>query len=139
MATLIERNNLIGGSRKRDERGTLQLFCQSADTVKVYSTGLSGTYNLKLINSVLIHSGVATLEFAFQIISDTFRLAYGNTNNNIKLVHERETGMIPTPIPLYQVDIKNHVAVDFQQLGSVGTDINTVTYNIVLTFEYEKL
>jgi len=139
MATLIERNNLIGGSRKRDDRGTLQLFCQSADTVKVYSTGLSGTYNLKLIDVELIHSGLATAEFAFQIISDTFRLAYGNTNNNIKLVHDLHSSMIPNPIPLYQVDIKNHVAVQFLRLGAVGTDINTVTYNIILTFEYEKL
>ena len=139
MATLIERNNLIGGSRKRDERGTLQLFCQSADTVKVYSTGLSGTYNLKLINAELIHSGPNSSEFAFQIISDTFRLAYGNTNNNIKLMHDRASSSVPNPIPLYQVDIKNHVAVDFLRLGAVGTDINTVTYNIILTFEYEKL
>jgi hypothetical protein len=135
MASLIDPKRLIGDKR---DKGVFQLFCQSTDTVRTYPTGLAGTYNLKLLDIKLVHAGMANTSFAFQIISDTLRSSFGNVNDNLKFVHQ-DSASIPNPIPLNQVSINNHIAVDFATLGAVGGDITSVAYTIVLTFEYEKL
>jgi hypothetical protein len=136
MASLIQPKRLIGDKR---DKGVFQLFCQSTDTNRVYPTGLSGTFNLELLDIKLNHAGVAATVFAFQIISDTLRNSFGNVNDNLKFVASNDLTSIPNPIPLHQVSINNHIAVDFARLGVTGGDITATTYDIVLTFKYEKL
>jgi len=135
MSSLLEHKRLIGDKR---DKGVFQLFCQSTDTVRTYATGLSGTFNIKLLDIKFVHSGMTNTSFAFQIISDTLRSSFGNVNDNLKFVHG-DTVSISNPIPLHQVSINNYIAVDFARLGAVGGDITAVAYTIVLTFEYEKL
>ena len=122
------------------DKGTFQLFTQSTDTNKRYATGLSGVYDIKITDIKLIHNGGVGNEYAFQIISDTFRISLGNVNDNIKVVHRNGANEVPYPIKLYQLNINNYVSCEFQQLGSVGNNINVGgNYNVVITFEYEKL
>ena len=122
------------------DKGTFQLFTQSTDTSKIYPTGLSGVYDIKITDIKLIHTGGGANEYAFQIISDTFRISLGNVNDNIKIIHRNGAPSIPNPIKLYQLNINNYVSCEFQRLGSVGTDINVGgNYNVLITFEYEKL
>lgn len=136
MASLIQPKKLIS---MRD-KGTFQLFTQSTDAVKTYPTGLSGVYDLKITDINLIHAGVSTNEYPFQIVSDTLRLSSGNLNNNIKVFFRPGANEVPAPIKLYQVNINNNMSCSFLRLGTIGTDINTGgNYNVVITFEYEKL
>jgi hypothetical protein len=136
MASLIQPKKLIS----MKDKGTFQLFTQSTDSVKTYATGLSGVYDIRITDIKLIHAGGGNTEYAVQIISDTLRLSLGNVNDNIKFFHRNGANEIPNPIKLYQLNINNHVSCSFLQLGSVGTDINTGgDYNVVITFEYEKL
>lgn len=137
MASLIQPKRLIGDKR---DKGTFQLFTQSTDTNKTYATGLSGVYDIKITDIKVLHAGVQTNEYAVQIISDTLRLSLGNVNDNIKFYHRVGANEFSSPINLYQLNINNHVSCSFLQLGTLGTDINTGgAYNVVITFEYEKL
>jgi hypothetical protein len=136
MASLIQPKKVIS----MKDKGTFQLFTQSTDTNKTYATGLSGVYDIKITDIKLIHAGGGSTEYAVQIISDTLRLSLGNVNDNVKFFHRNGTSEVPNPIKLYQLNINNYVSCSFLQLGSVGTDINTGgAYNVVITFEYEKL
>lgn len=136
MASLILPKKTIS----MKDKGTFQLFTQSTDVSKIYPTGLSGVYNIKITDIKLIHAGAGANDYAVQIISDTLRLSLGNGNDNIKFVHSNGGVEMPNPIKLYQLNINNYVSCEFLQLGSVGSDINTGgNYNIIITFEYEKL
>jgi hypothetical protein len=133
---------LIGGE-KRDS-GVLQIFTQSTDSPKIYSTGLGGTYDLTLTDIILIHSGDLGKEYALQIISDTLRLDRGNGNDNIKFISkDYGANNLSFPIKLRQAELRNWVSVSFQQIGTVGLDINdpndATDYNVILTIAYEKL
>jgi hypothetical protein len=128
---------LIGGE-KRDS-GILQIFTQSTDSPKIYSTGLGGTYDLTLQDIKVIHAGATAEEYAVQIISDTLRLDRGNGNDNVKFIHRNGAPEIQQSIKLRQADVKNWVSIDYQQLGSVGDNINDNSYNVLLTIAYEKL
>lgn len=135
MASLIQPKKLIS----MKDKGTFQLFTQSTDSVKTYATGLSGVYDIRITDIKVIHS-TGNVEYAVQIVSDTLRLSLGNLNDNIKFFHRNGASEISYPINLYQLNINNYVSCSFLQLGSVGSDINTGgNYNIVITFEYEKL
>lgn len=128
---------LIGGERR--DKGILQLWFQSTDTVKQYSTGLGGTFDLTLLDIKVISSAATAEEYAVQIISDTLRLDRGNLNDNIKFIHRNGAPELPNPIKLRQADIKNWINLDFQRLGSVQDNINGNDYNVLLTIAYEKL
>ena len=128
---------LIGGE-KRDS-GILQIFTQSTDSPKIYSTGLGGTYDLTLQDIKVISAAATAEEYAVQIISDTLRLDRGNGNDNIKFIHRNGASELPYPIKLRQADVKNWVSIDYQRLGSVQDNINDNSYNVLLTIAYEKL
>jgi hypothetical protein len=128
---------LIGGEKR--EEGILQIWFQSTDTVKRYSTGLGGYYDLTLLDIKVISASASAEEYAVQIISDTLRLDRGNLNDNIKFVHRNGAPELPNPIKLRQADVKNWIDVDFQQIGSVQDNINGSAYNVLLTIGYEKL
>jgi hypothetical protein len=119
--------------------GILQIFFQSTDTNKNYSTALNGEYNLKLLDLKVITSGAAGQEYFVQMSSSTIRNDKANLNDNFKFHHLNGQNTIPNPIMFYDCVVKNWIDISFSQLGSVGTDINTTTYNILLTFEYERL
>lgn len=127
-------------SNNGGDEGLLQLFCQSTDVNKVYSTGLGGTYELRIVNISVISNAVPGKEFSIEIISDTFRLDRGNGNENIKFIY-RDYGAseLTYPIKLRQAELRNFVSVSFLQLGTVGLDINASNYNIILTVEYKRL
>ena len=136
MASLIQPKKVIS----MKDKGTFQLFTQSTDANKIYATGLSGVYDIRITDIKLVHAGGGSTEYAVQIISDTLRLSLGNENDNIKFFHRNGAVEVPNPIKLYQLNINNYVSCSFLQLGSVGTDVNTGgAYNVVITFEYEKL
>lgn len=128
---------LIGGNSR--EKGILQIFFQSTDSPKVYSTGLGGTYDLTLQDIKVVSAAVAGDEYAVQIISDTLRLDRGNTNDNVKFVHRNGSPEIPSPIKLRQADVKNVLSLDFLRLGTLQDDINAQAFNVLLTIAYEKL
>jgi len=128
---------LIGGEKR--EKGILQIFYQSTDSPKVYSTGLGGTYDLTLQDIKVVSAAAAGDEYAIQIISDTLRLDKANLNDNIKFVSRGGANEIPSPIKLRQADVKNFVSLDFLRLGSVQDDINAQAFNVILTISYEKL
>jgi len=139
----INKNNisppkqLIGGERR--DTGTLQIFFQSTDTKKQYSTGLNGTYNLTLLDLKVISSGASGDEYCIEMLSDTLKVDRGNINDNFKFVHRNGTPETPNPIKFRQLEVRNFVDLDFQQLGSVQDNINAQAYNVLLTIEYERL
>ena len=128
---------LIGGERK--EHGILQIFTQSTDSPKIYSTGLGGTYDLTLQDIKVVSAGVAGEEYAVQIISDTLRLDRGNGNDNIKFIHRNGAPEIQQSIKLRQADVKNWISIEYERIGSVQDNINAAAYNVLLTIAYEKL
>ena len=133
------------------DEGILQIFCQSTDTIRQYHSGLNGIYDLKLLDIKLISGAVAGAEFAIQIISDTLKIDRGalngstagviqSTNNdNVKFFHRNGAPEIPNPLKLRQQTVRGWVDIDFQQLGTEGTDINASTWAILLTLEYKRL
>ena len=143
----IDKNNitapkqLIGGERR--DKGILQIFFQSTDTVAYqgarYATGLNGTYELTLLDLKLISAAATAEEYCIEMISDTFRIDKGNLNDNFKFIHRNGAPEVPNPIKLRQVEVRNWVQLDFQQLGSVQDNVDSNAYNILLTIEYEKL
>lgn len=144
---------LIGGDRR--DKGVIQIWFQSSDPQPAgqgakYSTGLNGVYDLILTEIKLIHDHAPNQHFAIQMISDTFKLdkgagASGNAlgnggdNDNVKFVHLDGQPDLLYPIKLRQTEIKNWVELEFRRLGSIQDDINTDSYNILLTIEYERL
>jgi len=128
---------MIGGESR--EKGVLQIWTQSTDSPKQYSTGLGGTYDLTLLDIKVVSSAAAGEEYAIEIISDRLRLDRGNLNDNVKFVHRNGCPELPNPIKLRQMDINNWISIEYQQLGSVQDNINANTYNILLTIEYQKL
>lgn len=128
---------LIGGEKR--EKGILQIFFQSTDSPKVYSTGLGGTYDLTLLDIKVISAAAAGDEYAVQIISDTLRLDRGTTNDNVKFVHRNGCPEIPSPIKLRQAEVKNMLSLDFIRLGTVQDDINAQAFDVLITIAYEKL
>ena len=148
----IDKNNitkpkqLIGGERR--DKGVLQIFCQSTDAIKQYSTGLHGTYELTLTDIMLLHSGELGKEYPLQIISDTLYIDRGNLNTNIKFISkDYGANILQYPIKLRQAELRNFVDIAFIQLGTLGLDINNIPpfpdpptdYNVILTMEYERL
>lgn len=139
----IDKNNisapkqLIGGERR--DNGLLQIFFQSTDAPKQYSTGLNGTYNLTLLDLKVVSAAAAGDEYAVQMISDTFHINNGNTNTNFKFIHRNGCPEIPNPIKLRQAEVRNFIDLDFVRLGIVQDDINAQAYNVLLTIEYERL
>ena len=127
---------LIG--QKKDV-GILQIFWQSTDTNKNYATNMNGDYNLKLIDLKLISSGAAGSEYFVQMLSSTIRLDKANLNDNFKFQHINEQNTISNPVMFYQCSVKNWIDIDFTTLGSVGSVVTAFPYNIILTFEYERL
>lgn len=123
--------------KQRGDVGVLQIYWQSSDTNKNYSTGLNGEYDLKLLDLKLI-GGAANTEYFLQMISSTIRLDRGNLNDNYKFHHISGQNTVANPIMFYDNVIKNWVDIDFQQLGSVGGNL-PAAYNIILTFQYERL
>lgn len=123
-------------SMKKDT-GILQIFFQSADTVKQYSTALNGEYNLKLLDLKFI-GGALNAEYFIQMNSSTIRLDKGNLNDNFKFQHINGQNTVSNPIMFYDCVVKNWIDIDFTSLGSVGTAL-PANYNIILTFEYERL
>jgi len=133
------------------DEGVLQIFTQSTDTIRQYHSGLNGSYDLKLLDIKVISGAIAGSEFAIQIISDTLRIDRGalnggqtaiiqSTNNdNVKFFHRNGSPEIPSPIKLRQQTIRGWIDIDFQQLGTGGTDINASTWSILLTIEYKRL
>jgi hypothetical protein len=63
----------------------------------------------------------------------------GNTNTNFKFIHRNGCPEVPNPVLFRQAEVRNHVSLDFQRIGSIQDDINGGAYNILLTIEYEKL
>lgn len=143
----IDKNNiskpkqLIGGDRR--DKGVLQIFYQSADTsynqLTTYSTGLHGTYDLKLLDLKVISAGANTQEYCVEMLSDTFQISCGNTNANFKFIHRNGAPEVPNPVLFRQAEVRNNVLVGFQKLGSVKDNIVSNAFNIILTIEYEKL
>jgi hypothetical protein len=143
----IDKNNisapkqLIGGERR--DKGVLQIFFQSTDAVAYqgarYPTGLNGVYDLKLLDLKVISAAAAGTEFCVEMLSDTFRLDRGNTNDNFKFMHRNGAPEVPNPVKFRQAEVRNWVNIDFQQFGLVGGNIDSAAYNILLTIEYEKL
>lgn len=139
----IDKNNiskpkqLIGGERR--DKGTLQIFFQSTDSPKQYSTGLHGTYDLKLLDLKVISAGANSQEYAVEMLSDTFSINNGNTNTNFKFIHRNGCPEVPNPVLFRQADVRNFVDIDFNRLGSVKDDIDGAAYNVLLTIEYERL
>jgi len=139
----IDKNNiskpkqLIGGERR--DKGTLQIFFQSTDSPKKYSTGLHGTYDLKLLDLKVISAGANSQEYAVEMLSDTFSINNGNTNTNFKFIHRNGCPEVPNPVLFRQTDVRNFVDIDFNRLGSVKDDIDGAAYNILITIEYERL
>lgn len=139
----IDKNNisnpkqLIGGERR--DKGTLQIFFQSTDSPKQYSTGLHGTYDLKLLDLKVISAGANSQEYAVQMLSDTFSINNGNTNSNFKFIHRNGCPEVPSPVLFRQAEVRNFVDVDFNRLGSVKDDIDGAAYNVLLTIQYERL
>ncbi len=128
------------------DTGTLQIFAQSTDTVKVYSTSLNGEYDLILTDIKLLTDGVAGDEYACQIVSDTLRTDKGTAlsgsafqNDLIKLFHRNGTPEMTSPLLLRNQVIRNWMSISLQQVGVLGIDINTVAHNLLLTFEYKRL
>ena len=143
----IDKNNisapkqLIGGERR--DKGVLQIFYQSTDPEPAgqgskYSIGLNGMYDMKLLDLKII-AGTIGAGLAVQMISDTFKIDRGNQNDQFKFIYKGGVPEIPSPIQFRQVQINNWVELSFIQLGLIGTNINTQPYNILMTFEYEKL
>ena len=140
---------LIGGERR--DKGLLQIFFQSTDTQPAnqgakFSTGLNGVYDLRLMDIKVISSAAAGSEFAVQLVSDTLKLDRGSAlassqyfNDTVKFVHWNGAPEIPSPILLRQMEIKNWIDMEFIQLGTIGADINSANYNVLLTIEYERL
>jgi len=126
---------LIGGDRR--DKGTIQIFTQSTDNPKIYSTGLNGVYDMKLIDIKLICALASG--FSIQMISDTFRINHGNTNNNFRYIFRSGTSELTTDMVFKQVQVNDKVSISFSRNGSIGNDINLNNYNTILTFEYEKL
>lgn len=120
--------------------GVLQIFWQNSDTNKNYSTGLNGEYNLKLLDLKLI-GGVSNGEYFIQMISSTVKLDRGNLNDNYKFQHISGQNTVANPIMFYDCSVKNWIDIDFATIGGVGANNNTLppSYNIILTFEYERL
>ena len=149
----IDKNNitypkqLIGGERR--DKGILQIFYQSSEEKNqpTYATGLNGTYQFTLLGLNLITDGNVSDEFAVEMLSDTFfvdkgagqNTEAGGANANFKFFHRNGCPEIPIPIKLRQVDVRNHITLNFSKLGFIGTNITDVGYNILLTIEYEKL
>jgi len=139
----IDKNNiskpkqLIGGERR--DKGTLQIFFQSTDSPKQYSTGLHGTYDLKLLDLKVISAGANSQEYAVEMLSDTFSINNGNKNTNFKFIHRNGCPEVPNPVLFRQADVRNFVDIDFNRLGSVKDDIDGAAYNVLLTIEYERL
>jgi hypothetical protein len=149
----IDKNNitkpkqLIGGERR--DKGVLQIFFQNSDPEppgqgSKYSTSLNGTYDITILDIKVISAAASGSEFAVQIISDTFKLERGaggsaGANDNVKFFHRNGSNEIPNPIKLRQAEVRNWIELSFLQVGSIGTDINSAAYNILLTIEYEKL
>jgi hypothetical protein len=143
----IDKNNisapkqLIGGERR--DKGVLQLFFQSTDAVAYYGarypTGLHGTYDLTLLDLKVISSAATAEEYCVEMLSDTFKIDRGNTNDNFKFVHRNGCPEVPNPVKFRQAEVRNWVQLDFQQFGSVQDNIDSNAYNILLTIEYEKL
>lgn len=128
------------------DTGTLQIFAQSTDTVKVYSTSLNGEYDLILTDIKLITNATTSDIYACQIVSDTLRLDKGTAmsgsafqNDLIKFIHGNGTPEMTSPLLLRNRVIRNWMSVSLQQAGTLGTDINTIVYNVLLTFEYKRL
>jgi len=139
----IDKNNiskpkqLIGGERR--EKGVLQIFFQSTDSPKQYSTGLHGTYDLKLLDLKVISAGANSQEYAVEMLSDTFSINNGNTNTNFKFIHRNGCPEVPNPVLFRQAEVRNFVDIDFNRLGSVKDDIDGAAYNVLLTIQYERL
>jgi len=139
----IDKNNiskpkqLIGGERR--EKGVLQIFFQSTDSPKRYSTGLHGTYDLTLLDLKVISAGANSQEYAVEMLSDTFSINNGNTNTNFKFIHRNGCPEVPNPVLFRQAEVRNFVDIDFNRLGSVKDDIDGAAYNVLLTIQYERL
>ena len=139
----IDKNNitkpkqLIGGERR--DKGVLQIFFQSTDSPKQYSTGLHGTYDLKLLDLKVISAGANSQEYAVEMLSDTFSINNGNTNTNFKFIHRNGCPEVPNPVLFRQAEVRNFVDIDFNRLGSVKDDIDGAAYNVLLTIQYERL
>lgn len=144
----IDKNNisapkqLIGGERR--DKGVLQIFYQSTDPEPAgqgskYSTGLNGMYNMKLLDLKTITTAGVGSGYVIQMISDTFKIDRGNINTQFKFIYKAGVPEIPNPIEFRQTQINNNIELSFLQLGVIGQNINAAPYNILLTFEYEKL
>jgi hypothetical protein len=149
----IDKNNitkpkqLIGGERR--DKGILQIFYQSSEekSLPTYATGLNGTYQFTILGLNVITDGDAANEYAVEMISDTFfvdkgagqNTEAGGANANFKFFHRNGCPEIPIPIKLRQVDVRNHITLNFSKLGVIGANLSDVNYNILLTIEYEKL
>ena len=126
--------------------GTLQIFYQSSDPVKNYSTSLNGEYDLTLIDVKLLHENAAAGEYPCMIVSDTLRTDKGTAlsgtefqNDLFKFVHRSGAPELTSPILLRNQVIRNWVSISLLRLGTLGSDINDVTHNLLLTFEYKRL
>jgi hypothetical protein len=126
---------LIG---QKKDIGTLQIFYQSSDAVKQYATNLNGEYNLRLVDLKFIGDGAAGSNYAFEVSSSSLRLGQSNVNNTFKFVYRDGVNEISNPIPFYDISIKNWLDINFIRLGSVGSAL-PANFNIILTFEYERL
>lgn len=132
---MMMKTTLIG--QKRDI-GTLQIFWQSSDTLRNYSTGMNGEYDLKLLDIKFIGDGGANKEYFLQMISSTIKNDRANLNDNFKFHHINGQSSISNPVVFHDCVIKNWVDIDFVELGSVGDPL-PANYNLILTFEYERL
>lgn len=139
----IDKNNitkpkqLIGGERR--DKGVLQIFFQSTDSPKRYSTGLNGTYDLTLLDLKVITAAASAEEYCVEMLSDTLHINNGNTNTNFKFMHRNGCPEVPNPVRFRQAEVRNFVDIDFNRLGSVQDDIDGNAYNVLLTIEYERL
>lgn len=133
----MDKHKALIGTKK--DCGNLQVFYQSTDTVKQYQTTLNGEYNLKLVDLKVISAAAAGTVFSVQIISNTLKCDRGNTNDNYKFVYRDGCNELPSPIMFYDIPVRGWFDLDFLQLGAIGTNINASAYNILLTFEYERL
>jgi hypothetical protein len=115
--------------------------------VKNYSTSLNGEYDLTLIDVKLLHENAGVVkEYPCMIVSDTLRTDKGTAlsgtefqNDFFKFIHRAGAPELTNPILLRNQVIRNWISISLLRLGTLGDDINDVTHNLLLTFEYKRL